>query len=162
MLSNLKKKQNISVVMDNGSGDGSVKKVSKVMDLDGLLNKLRAKIKVIHIKNISQGEVDAKPTLGLLNEIESRVIKYIRNVARRRRRAPDDVSKVEKGQGLIYKDERNKIMQAEKDREEQEKNDRMNLQRAKKRYRVGKQPAIRSRKQDKKVKEKEKEIDPER
>ena len=53
-------------------------------------------------------------------------------------------------------------MQAEKDREEQEKNDRMNLQRAKKRYRVGKQPAIRSRKQDKKVKEKEKEIDPER
>jgi len=53
MLSNLKKKQNISVVMDNGSGDGSVKKVSKVMDLDGLLNKLRAKIKVIHIKNIS-------------------------------------------------------------------------------------------------------------
>lgn len=46
------------------------------------------------------------------------MIKYIRNVARRRRRAPDDVSKVEKGQGLIYKDERNKIMQAEKDREE--------------------------------------------
>ena len=38
--------------MDSGSGDGT-KKVTKVMDLDGLLNKLRAKIKVIHIKNIS-------------------------------------------------------------------------------------------------------------
>lgn len=38
----------------------------------------------------------------------------------------------------------------------------MNLQRAKKRYRVGKQPAIRSRKPEKKAKEKVKEIDPER
>jgi len=59
--------------MDSGSGDGT-KKVTKVMDLDGLLNKLRAKIKVIHIKNISQGEVDAKPTLGLLNVSETAIL----------------------------------------------------------------------------------------
>mmetsp|Transcript_13241 Transcript_13241/g.18010 ORF Transcript_13241/g.18010 Transcript_13241/m.18010 type:complete len:105 (+) Transcript_13241:1340-1654(+) len=90
---------------DSSSGTAQAKDKQKTTDFSALLNKLRNKIKQIHVNCIGQGEVASKPTLALLNEIEVRVIKYIRNVARRRELDKDAVLKIEKERGLMYKTE---------------------------------------------------------
>ena len=73
-------------------------------DLTKLLNKLRNRIKTIHLTNkVGSGEVDGKSTLQMLHEIESVLIKYTRNVARRRKRDADVVRGIETDQGQIYK-----------------------------------------------------------
>jgi len=52
--------------------------------------------------------VESKPTLTLLNEIEIRIIRYIRNVARLRRRDKNEVKKIEAVQAVCYKTELHK------------------------------------------------------
>ena len=78
------------MTFEPSGGSGKAGKGTKSVDFDKLLNTLREKIKRIHITNrVGSGEVDSKPTLQLLHEIESTVIKYIRNVQRRRRKDSD-------------------------------------------------------------------------
>ena len=74
------------------SGNSKSGKAAVPVDFTKILNTLRDKIKQIHLSNkVGSGEVDSKPTLQLLHEIESTVIRYIRNVARRRRKDSDQV-----------------------------------------------------------------------
>ena len=88
ILSALKKKTAQSMLFEPTSGASSkAAKGAKTVDFTKMLNTLRDKIKKIHLTNrVGSGEVDSKPTLQLLFEIESMVIKYIRNVQRRRRK----------------------------------------------------------------------------
>lgn len=80
---------------DGAGGKGG--KAGSPLDFTKMLNTLREKIKTIHTVNrVGSGEVDSKPTLQLLHEIESLVIKYIRNVARRRRKDDTQVQAIEK------------------------------------------------------------------
>ena len=84
ILNALKRKTAQTMLYEPSGGKA---KGEKTIDFTKLLNTLRDKIKQIHVNNrVGSGEVDSKPTLQLLHEIESTVIKYIRNVARRRRK----------------------------------------------------------------------------
>ena len=87
ILNSLKKKTAQTMLIEPSGGTSKATKGAKAVDFAKLLNTLRDKIKTIHISNrVGSGEVDSKPTLQLLHEIESAVIKYIRNVQRRRRK----------------------------------------------------------------------------
>ena len=54
------------------------------VDYEGLLKKFRAKIMEMHRSRIGHGEVESKPTLSLLNEIEIRVLEYTRRLKKKR------------------------------------------------------------------------------
>ena len=87
ILNTLKKKSAQTMHYEPSGGSGKAAKGSKTVDFTKLLNTLRDKIKKIHVSNrVGSGEVDSKPTLQLLHEIESTIIKFVRNVQRRRRK----------------------------------------------------------------------------
>ena len=88
----MKRKSAQTMVFEPSGGSGVDKSKDAPVDFNKLLNSLRDRIKRIHVSNkVGSGEVDSKPTLQLLHEIESTVIRYVRNVARRRRKDPDQV-----------------------------------------------------------------------
>ena len=91
-----------------------------------------------------------------------RVIKYIRNVAKRRRKNHEEVRRIEIERGLIYKTEQNELRMKEKAEEEKRKNDNYLEKKKKKRIKFGKMNMVRSQKPSIKRKEVQKEIDPER
>lgn len=91
------------------------------VDFNGLLGKLRKRIIDIHAKNIGQGEVDGKPTLSLLNEIEVRIIGLTRKLARKRVRMEADVKLYEKKQGDLFKTEKQTQLRAKQEAEEDAK-----------------------------------------
>ena len=91
-----------------------------------------------------------------------RVIKYIRNVAKRRRKNADEVRRIEIERGLIYKTEQNELRLKDKAEEEKRKNDNYLEKKKKKRIKFGKMNMVRSQKPSIKRKEVQKEIDPER
>lgn len=96
-----------------------------------------------------------------MHEIESTVIRYIRNVARRRRKDPDQVRAMEKHQGDAWRVQNN-FKKSEKLRLEiAKKNEKMIAARDRPRFRVGKQPMVRSEKPTKKKEEKKVIVDPE-
>ena len=84
------KRKSAQTMLFEPSGDTSTAKSGKAaapVDYTKILNTLRDRIKTIHLTNkVGSGEVESKPTLQLLHEIESTVIRFIRNVARRRRK----------------------------------------------------------------------------
>lgn len=96
------------MVYEPSGGSGADKgKDAAPVDFTKLLNTLRERIKKIHLSNkVGSGEVDSKPTLQLLHEIESTVIRYVRNVARRRRKDPAQVHDIEKICNNDYKTDR--------------------------------------------------------
>ena len=99
ILSLLRKKKAQSVMFESGQASETAAKAGKKkapVDFAKLLGKFRERIKSIHIVNIGGGSVvgsaaeraaigaaDGKATLALLNEIESRVIKYTRTLQSR-------------------------------------------------------------------------------
>ena len=72
-LAELKRKTQLAFkIDDSGQKNKSeiakgTQKGEKHVDPSKLMDKLRGKIKQIHLDNIGQGEVDSKPTLSLLN-----------------------------------------------------------------------------------------------
>ena len=94
ILTLLRKKNAQSVKFESGQASETATRAGKKkapVDYAKLLGKFRERIKSIHIINIGGGGVagsaaeraaigaaDGKATLALLNEIESRVIKYTR------------------------------------------------------------------------------------
>ena len=59
----------------------------------------------IHSSRIGHGEVESKPTLTLLNEIEIRVIEYTRRLKKKRDADREKVKKLETAAGKAYSKE---------------------------------------------------------
>ena len=91
----LRKKNAQSLVFESGQAGDTAAKAGKKqtpVDFTKLLGKFRERIKSIHITSIgggvpgsaaeraATGAADGKTTLALLNEIESRVIRYTRTI----------------------------------------------------------------------------------
>ena len=90
------------------------------------------------------------------------MIKYIRNVARRRRVDADAVVAIERQCNVKYKNELQTNNTRLKEEEEQRKNQNYLEKKKKKRIKFGKMHMVHSRKPSIKRKEVKKEIDPER
>ena len=60
-----------------------------------------------------------------MHEIESNVIKFIRNVARRRKKDEAEVKRIEGDQGKIYKQDRSDRDAAKRAEETEERNKKM-------------------------------------
>ena len=97
-----------------------------------------------------------------MQEIESQVIKYTRNVARRRKKDVTQVNAIEKEQSTEYRAATTANNEEMLKKKIEEKNQYMIEQRNKPRYRIGKQQMLRSQKPRMQKKKKKKEIDPEK
>ena len=139
ILASLKKKTAQTMIYEpskDSAASGKGGKAGSPLDFTKILNTLRQKIKTIHTANkVGSGEVESKPTLQLLHEIESLVIKYIRNVARRRRKDDQQVQAIEKQQALGWKQKNTDDKKELKIKEQEEKNRRMIQQRERPRHR---------------------------
>ena len=178
ILTILRKKNAQSQVFESGQAGDTAAKAGKKqapVDFTKLLGKFRERVKSIHIKNIGGGDVagsaaeraaigaaDGKATLALLNEIESRVIKYTRTIQRKRQKNNEDIKTFEQKQGTDWRTMNSDKLSNELQRIQEKKNEDMIERRKKPRHRIGKQPMVRSMKKEMKKKEKVQTINDER
>ena len=96
-----------------------------------------------------------------VQEIEVRIIKYIRSVARRRRENEEEVKRIEKSCTADFREHQNARAQEAIKENARLKAEILNAKKTKQRHKFGKMKMQRSRKPDKKVKIVVQTIDPE-